>query len=65
MDLIYTTYATSEQQNLMMYELYGASSILCESSNVLSLSDVLKNSPNTKDIILAKTKDHIKKFVLK
>jgi len=65
MDLIYTTYATLEQQNLMMHELYGASSILCESPNVLSFSDVLKNSPNTKDIILAKTKDHIKKFVLK
>lgn len=65
MDLIYTTYATSEQQNLMMHELYGASSILCEAPNVLSFSDVLKNSPNTRDIILAKTKDHIKKFVLK
>lgn len=65
MDLIYTTYATSEQQNLMMHELYGASSILCESSNILSFSEVLKNSPNTKDIILAKTKDHIKKFVMK
>lgn len=63
--MMYTTYATTEQQNLIMHELYGASSILCESPNVLSLSDVLKNSPNTKDIILAKTKDHIKKFVLK
>lgn len=65
MDLIYTTYATPEQQNVMMHELYGASSILCESPNVISFSGVLKNSPNTKDIILAKTKDHIKKFVLK
>lgn len=65
MDQIYTSYATLEQQNVMMHELYGASSILCESPNVLSLSTVLKNSPNTKDIILAKTKDHIKKFVLK
>jgi len=65
MDLIYTTYATPEQQNTMMHELYGASSILCESPNVLSFAEVLKNSPNTKDIILAKTKDHIKKFVLK
>ncbi|XP_050528827.1 protein penguin [Daktulosphaira vitifoliae] len=65
MDLIYTTYATPEQQNSMMHELYGASNILCESTNVQSFSDILKNSPNTKDIILAKTKDHIKKFVLK
>ncbi|CAI6354000.1 unnamed protein product [Macrosiphum euphorbiae] len=65
MDLIYTTYATQEQQNAMMHELYGASSILCDSPNVLSFAEVLKNSPNTKDIILAKTKDHIRKFVLK
>ncbi|CAH1732024.1 unnamed protein product [Aphis gossypii] len=65
MDLIYTTYATPDQQNAMMHELYGASSILCDSPNVLSFTDVLKNSPNTKDIILAKTKDHIRKFVLK
>lgn len=65
MDLMYTTYATPEQQNIMMHELYGASSIFCESPNVLSFIDVLKNSPNTKDIILAKTKDHIRKFVLK
>lgn len=65
MDLIYTTYATPEQQNIMMHELYGASNIFCESTSVLSFSDVLKNAPNTKDIILAKTKDHIKKFVLK
>jgi len=65
MDLIYTTYATIEQRNSMMHELYGASSILSVSPKVLPLSDVLKNSPNTKDIILAKTKDHIKKFVLK
>jgi len=48
-----------------MHELYGANSILCESSNVLSFSDVLKNSPHTKDIILAKTKDVIRKLVLK
>jgi len=65
MDLIYTTYATPEQKSIIMHDLYGASSILCESPNVLSLSDVLKNSPNTKEIILAKTKDHIRKFVFK
>lgn len=65
MDLIYTTYATQEQQNLIMHELYGASNILCDSPNALSFADVLKNSPNTKDIIIAKTKDHISKFVLK
>jgi len=65
MDLIYTTYATPEQQNAMMHELYGASSILCDSPNVSSFTDVLNNSPNTKDIILAKTKDNIRKFILK
>lgn len=65
MDLIYTTYASPEQQNSMMHELYGASNIFSESTTVQSFADILKNSPNTKDIILAKTKDHIKKFALK
>jgi len=65
MDLIYTTYATPEQQNAMMHELYGASSVLYDSPSVLSLTDILENSPDKKDIILAKTKYHIRNFVLK
>ncbi|CAH1732042.1 pumilio homolog 3-like [Aphis gossypii] len=65
MDLIYTTYATPEQQNAMMHELYGASSVLYDSPNVLSLTDILENSPDSKDIILAKTTKNIRKFVLK